>query len=154
MGFKYAARQLALVVLAATVLVSPAAATTQKKASSTSSKKSSSSGVKKIKSSKHHGKHGPRGQQAMDANRVKQIQTALIREHYLTGEPIGAWDARSKDAMAKYQADNGWQTKKLPDSRAIIKLGLGPDHSDLLNPDTAFISQPQPGKGGANSNER
>jgi hypothetical protein len=29
--------------------------------------------------------------------------------------------------MEKYQADNGWQTKLVPDSRAIIKLGLGPD---------------------------
>jgi hypothetical protein len=28
--------------------------------------------------------------------------------------------------MQKFQADNGWQTKLMPDSRAIIKLGLGP----------------------------
>jgi hypothetical protein len=28
--------------------------------------------------------------------------------------------------MEKLQADNGWQTKLVPDSRAIIKLGLGP----------------------------
>jgi hypothetical protein len=28
--------------------------------------------------------------------------------------------------MLKYQADHGWQTKLTPDSRAIIKLGLGP----------------------------
>jgi hypothetical protein len=28
--------------------------------------------------------------------------------------------------MEKLQADNGWQTKIVPDSRAIIKLGLGP----------------------------
>ncbi len=31
-------------------------------------------------------------------------------------------------AMQKLQADNGWQTKLVPDSRAIIKLGLGPAH--------------------------
>ena len=31
--------------------------------------------------------------------------------------------------MQKYQADNGWQTKLIPDSRAIIKLGLGPNSS-------------------------
>jgi peptidoglycan hydrolase-like protein with peptidoglycan-binding domain len=130
--------------------VSAAAATpTQKK--SPSKKHSSSASLKKTRK---HSRRGPRGQQAMDANRVRQIQTALIREHYMSGEPSGVWDARSKDAMAKFQADNGWQTKKLPDSRAIIKLGLGPDHSDLLNPDTAFIAQPQPGKGGSNANER
>jgi hypothetical protein len=31
--------------------------------------------------------------------------------------------------MEKLQADNGWQTKIVPDSRAIIKLGLGPNNS-------------------------
>ena len=29
--------------------------------------------------------------------------------------------------MQKLQADNGWQTKLIPDSRALIKLGLGPE---------------------------
>ena len=29
--------------------------------------------------------------------------------------------------MQKLQADNGWQTKMIPDSRALIKLGLGPN---------------------------
>ncbi len=28
--------------------------------------------------------------------------------------------------MVKYQTDNGWQSKITPDSRALIKLGLGP----------------------------
>jgi hypothetical protein len=30
--------------------------------------------------------------------------------------------------MQKYQADHGWQTRLTPDSRALIALGLGPDH--------------------------
>ena len=34
--------------------------------------------------------------------------------------------ADSQAAMVKYQSDNGWQTKITPDSRALIKLGLGP----------------------------
>jgi hypothetical protein len=51
--------------------------------------------------------------------------------------------------MEKFQADNGWQTKKVPDSRAIIKLGLGPDRADLINPDTAFVMPLPSGKGGA-----
>jgi hypothetical protein len=75
---------------------------------------------------KKHASHTVHGQQVIDADRAKQIQTALIREHYLDGEPTGVWDERSKEAMLKYQADNGWQTKVTPDSRAIIKLGLGP----------------------------
>ena len=63
-----------------------------------------------------------------------EIQQALIREKYLTGEPTGTWDARTQAALVKYQADNGWQTKVVPDSRALIKLGLGPNYSaELLN---------------------
>jgi len=69
--------------------------------------------------------HGPR---QMEADRAREIQTALIRQGYLTGEPSGQWDQQSQSAMQKFQADNGWQTKITPDSRALIKLGLGPNH--------------------------
>lgn len=82
----------------------------------------------------------PRGQQAMNSERVREIQSALIREHYLDGEPNGVWDSRSKVAMQKFQSDQGWQSKVVPDSRALIKLGLGPDHANLLNPDTAAVA--------------
>lgn len=60
----------------------------------------------------------------------------------MTGEPTGAWDSTTRDALAKFQEANGWQTKSLPDSRALIKLGLGPDKKGLLNPDTASMSSP------------
>jgi hypothetical protein len=83
-----------------------------------------------------------RGQRGIDEERTVAIQSALIREHYLTGEPTGVWDSASKDAMLRYQAANGWQTKITPDSRALIKLGLGPDHKGLLNPETANIPSP------------
>ena len=62
--------------------------------------------------------HRARGQQAIEPERVTQIQQALIREHYLTGEATGKWDATTEAAMQKYQADQGWQTKLMPDSRA------------------------------------
>ncbi len=47
----------------------------------------------------------------------------------MSGTPSGQWDAETESAMVKYQADHGWQTKLTPDSRALIMLGLGPDHS-------------------------
>jgi peptidoglycan hydrolase-like protein with peptidoglycan-binding domain len=96
------------------------------------------------KGAKHSSKHARRsswrhhGQQAIDGDRAREIQTALIREKYLDGEPTGKWDQRTKDAMQRFQEDNGWQTKVVPDSRALIKLGLGPSHDDLINPDTAM----------------
>jgi hypothetical protein len=88
--------------------------------------------------SKHHAptasaSHKLHGQQAIDSGRVTAIQQALIREHYLTGEPSAKWDADTQAAMLKFQADQGWQTKLTPDSRALIKLGLGPNHSGAIN---------------------
>jgi peptidoglycan hydrolase-like protein with peptidoglycan-binding domain len=79
---------------------------------------------------KHH------GQQKIDSARATEIQQALIREKYLDGTVTGNWDARTEAAMARYQTANGWQSKITPDSRALIKLGLGPNHqSDLQNLD-------------------
>jgi hypothetical protein len=83
-----------------------------------------------------------RGQQAISSERAEQIQSALIREHRLDGEASGVWDQNTKDAMIRYQAENGWQTKITPDSRALIKLGLGPRHEGLLNPDSAALASP------------
>jgi hypothetical protein len=88
-----------------------------------------------------------RGQQNIDSARAQQIQEALVREHYLSGKPSGVWDATSQQAMQKYQADNGWQSKTTPDSRALIKLGLGPDQQHLLNPESAMTSNPQAAQG-------
>ncbi len=70
------------------------------------------------------------GQRAMDPQRATEIQQALIQAHYLNGSPTGQWDPDTQAAMQKYQADNGWQTKITPDSRAIIKLGLGPKQDE------------------------
>jgi len=85
----------------------------------------------------------PRGQQAIDGERARQIQAALVREHYMNGEPSGRWDDSTQVAMRRYQADQGWQSKSIPDSRALIRLGLGPDHVHLLNPESAMVSEPQ-----------
>jgi hypothetical protein len=99
--------------------------------------------------SKHHGTHKngkkkttARGQQKIDSERAQAIQEALIREHYLSGEAAGTWNQSSEDAMRRYQADHGWQSKTVPDSRALISLGLGPSHDHLLNPESAMVTGP------------
>jgi peptidoglycan hydrolase-like protein with peptidoglycan-binding domain len=115
-----------------------ASSTSHKSPTASKSGKASTSKSKKKKSAKAtaHGQHG------IDQERTRQIQEALIRDHYLSGEPTGSWDQATKDAMTRYQEENGWQTKSVPDSRALIKLGLGPDKKGLLNPDTAVMSSP------------
>jgi hypothetical protein len=42
--------------------------------------------------------------------------------------------------MGKLQADNGWQTKLVPDSRALIKLGLGPTTATATAPSSSAPS--------------
>ncbi len=116
----------------------------------TSKPPSASKSVKKRKGKRSRKSSWRRGQQKIDSTRAREIQQALIREHYLSGRPTGIWDQASQSAMERYQADNGWQTKTIPDSRALIKLGLGPDHDHLLNPETAMTSPLEK----ANSNSR
>jgi hypothetical protein len=115
---------------------------------STAKRTSTHTSAQKSKSS--HGKKGSkqvakkRGQQAIDSSRARQIQEGLIREHYMQGEPSGSWDSATQAAMKRYQADQGWQSKTTPDSRALIKLGLGPRHDHLLNPESAMTMPTTP----------
>ncbi len=83
-----------------------------------------------------------RGQQKIEPERAQSIQEALIREHYMSGEPTGTWNQESEEAMRRYQADHGWQSKQVPDSRALINLGLGPSKDHLLNPESAMTMGP------------
>jgi hypothetical protein len=128
------------------------------KASRTSSH---SKGKGKIVHSKAKQTAHSRGQQGIDAERARAIQEALIRAKYLDGEPSGVWDQKTKDALTRLQMDNGWQSKVVPDSRALIKLGLGPNHDNVINPETSGITsgpvvgsapavQLQPGGGTSN----
>ncbi len=93
---------------------------------------------------KHTVKPKLAGQRSIDDERATQIQTALIKAGYLSGQPSGHWDAASEAAMGKLQGDNGWQTKLVPDSRALIKLGLGPSTavSSLSSPGGSFTTAP------------
>jgi peptidoglycan hydrolase-like protein with peptidoglycan-binding domain len=91
-------------------------------------------------SSKHTKSAKPLGQRTIDDARATQIQTSLIKSGYLSGEASGHWDPETQSAMQKFQADNGWQTKLIPDSRAIIKLGLGPEQSSKVSTGTSTMT--------------
>lgn len=117
------ARQLGIVLLAFAIAGLPAFGATK---------------AKKHHSSHHHFRRASwkrHGQQQIQSDRAREIQEALIREHYLDGQPSGVWDTRTTAAMRRFQAAQGWQSKVVPDSRALIKLGLGPSHENDLNPE-------------------
>jgi hypothetical protein len=124
----------------------PATQTPSTTKSSSPSSAAKSSSATHPASSAHHPrkkKSRVRGQQKIDPERARTIQEALIREHYLTGGASGTWNQASEDAMRRYQGDHGWQTKEVPDSRALISLGLGPSKDHLLNPESAMTTGPQ-----------
>jgi peptidoglycan hydrolase-like protein with peptidoglycan-binding domain len=117
-----------ILVLAVTGMPAFTHATTTTRKTSAKSHSRHLSRLRKV-SWRHH------GQQQIQQDRAREIQEALIREHYLDGQPTGVWDSKTTNAMRRFQADQGWQTKVVPDSRALIKLGLGPSHENDLNPD-------------------
>jgi peptidoglycan hydrolase-like protein with peptidoglycan-binding domain len=134
-------RNKALVLLTVTAILSSNTswARTPSHSAKVTAKKSSTK-HKKAKAKK--GSWKTRGQKQIADDRTREIQSALVREGYLDGEPTGVMDERTKSALTKLQSDNGWQTKIVPDSRALIKLGLGPDQSNVINPDTAALASP------------
>jgi peptidoglycan hydrolase-like protein with peptidoglycan-binding domain len=85
------------------------------------------------------------GQRSIDDDRASQIQASLVKSGYLSGEGSGHWDAQTEAAMQKFQSDNGWQTKLIPDSRAIIKLGLGPAQDSGVGAMSSSINTPASG---------
>ena len=148
-----------LAILVSTALLSPLAtasrvhraptsgqAAVHKSTGKTQSATASTHSTSTHKTSGKKGRKAPkkRGQQAIDSERVTQIQQALIREHYMNGDASGNWDSTTQAAMQKYQSDQGWQTKVMPDSRALKKLGLGPDYSNAINAQSSNFDAPTP----------
>ena len=138
-----AACALLIVCISAASLAQTSATRTPAQANHSSSRKTTSRKASSGKTSSRKKRTARvRGQKKIDSERAQSIQEALIREHYLSGHATGTWNQASEDAMRRYQADHGWQSKTVPDSRALIKLGLGPSHDHLLNPDSAMTTGP------------
>jgi Putative peptidoglycan binding domain len=132
-------------LLSSALCVGPALASTGHKVSPTShSHAHLSASARSHRPHASSRRHSPRGQQAIEPARVTEIQQALIREHYLNGEASGQWDSSTQAAMQKYQSDQGWQTKLMPDSRALKKLGLGADYSSAINAKNGSFGEPPP----------
>jgi len=139
-----------LLLLAGLAYATTATTKPASKSATVTSKTKKTSHKTSVKGKKYHKATAKkRGQQNIDPTRAREIQEALIRDGYMQGEASGTWDQSSQKAMEKFQSDNGWQSKVIPDSRALIKLGLGPDHQHLLNPESAMTTSPVAGPSSA-----
>jgi Putative peptidoglycan binding domain len=62
----------------------------------------------------------------MQPARAEQIQQALISAGDLHESPTGRWDTQTRDAMRRYQQQNGFGVTGMPDAKSLMKMGLGP----------------------------
>lgn len=87
----------------------------------------------------------------LEPQRVEEIQRALAQSGYLHEEPNGTWDTQTRAAMQQYQRANGFSSTGLPDSRSLMKMGLGPhplpaaaDPASKTTADSSSLSIAQP----------
>jgi peptidoglycan hydrolase-like protein with peptidoglycan-binding domain len=119
-------------------------------AKSTAPAKTGSASSKTVHSSSKRGPKGqpvakarrPSYQSAPSPERYQQIQQSLADRGFYKGEVNGVWGAESQDAMKRFQ-----ESQNLPDdgkitSKALIGLGLGPNHG---TPGTNQPGTTQPG---------
>lgn len=78
-----------------------------------------------------------RGQQQPAPERIREIQQALIRESYLSGEPTGKWDAATASAIRRFQKAHGYPETGKPDSLSLHQLGLGAETAGQSAPRAA-----------------
>ncbi len=105
---------------------SPQASTSQNGTSSTPSKPVSHK-------KKHHSKREPT-QKAPTADRISEIQSALVRGGYYQGSPNGKWDSNTVAAVQKFQSANGIEANGKLDAPTLQKLGLGSDIAGVSAP--------------------
>jgi peptidoglycan hydrolase-like protein with peptidoglycan-binding domain len=113
-------RRVRICYLGAVLLVSaaPAVSGAQDQAPAQSTPK------KKKTSSKKH-KQVLRAQKAPTPDRIREIQSALVREGAYSGNPTGKWDDATVNAMKKYQDAQGLSPTGKIDALTLEKLGLG-----------------------------
>jgi peptidoglycan hydrolase-like protein with peptidoglycan-binding domain len=85
---------------------------------------------------KHHSKREPT-QKAPTADRISEIQSALVRGGYYQGSPSGKWDSNTVAAVQKFQSANGIEANGKLDAPTLQKLGLGSDIAGVSAPKPA-----------------
>lgn len=135
LGHKSAPASLLALLLAAPPLLGAASRTgntqrnrTHHALSSTTHRRRRSSSLtsKSARTSRRPNAYQRLAKMQMDPGRVESIQRALSDAGVYHGSPTGQWDSETRDAMARYQAQNGFGVTGLPDAKSLMKLGLGP----------------------------
>ena len=109
---------------------SPQASTPQTGSSTVSSKPVSHK-------KKHHSSKREPSQKAPTADRISEIQSALVRGGYYQGSPNGKWDSNTVAAVQKFQSANGIEANGKLDAPTLQKLGLGSDIAGVSAPKAA-----------------
>lgn len=61
---------------------------------------------------------------SMDSARVTEIQQALIKQGYYTGEPTGTWDDTTYESMRRFQFEHKVDVTGYPTAHSLKLLGL------------------------------
>jgi peptidoglycan hydrolase-like protein with peptidoglycan-binding domain len=130
----------------AALFVCAAPRATAAQSSSTGSSTSSTAKKKKRTSAKSRRRGRGRSQTAPAPDRIKEIQAALQKDGSYDGEPTGKWDAKTVDAMKKFQDKNGFSPTGKIDALSLNKLGLGSETAGkgAPMPATTASSSPTP----------
>jgi peptidoglycan hydrolase-like protein with peptidoglycan-binding domain len=73
---------------------------------------------------------GSQANSGIPAERVTEIQRALIKGGYLDGEPTGQYDSATIQAMKDFQSANGFSATGLPSASSLKKLGVARTSGD------------------------
>ncbi|HET6198932.1 MAG: peptidoglycan-binding domain-containing protein [Candidatus Acidiferrales bacterium] len=68
------------------------------------------------------------------ADRTEEIQSALERGGFYSGNPNGKWDGGTQEALRRFQTANGLPPTGKLDALSLQKLGLGSDVAGLSAP--------------------
>lgn len=94
-----------------------------------------------------HRRRGPSLPAGPSPERIGEIQQALGRAGFYTGEPSGKWDAATIEAMKEFQKSQGLEPTGKLDALSLQKLGLGSDVANLAAPRPALPPPSKDGKG-------
>jgi peptidoglycan hydrolase-like protein with peptidoglycan-binding domain len=75
-----------------------------------------------------------RAQTAATADRIREIQEALVRAGHLSATPTGKWDAATTQAMRDFQEAQGLKPTGKLDALTLQLLGLGSPVAGLAPP--------------------